>query len=563
MQRGFLVFESEGKGGRRVPVSKPTVVGRTTECDLMIRDSEISRRHIRITPKKGRFLWEDLGSTNGTRVNGLSMLGGELKSGDRIEIGGAVLRFETEEVPDEPEQRKGTPLFLETIFDDAGSIVTEPSPGQTGEMLNAVYTVMNAIASNYEPCNLVDRILETTIQAVHAQRGAIFFAKPGSTELLPCQVCGYVHLIQGDQLRHAAPGEIQISGTVAKRVLEGGESVLFQNVDTHAELKSAESIVSLGLRSILCVPVRGKFDILGILYMDTDRSSRQYSRDDLLLTTAVGNSAGLALENAAMHRDMLEKQRMEQEIEYAWIIQEGFLVKEWPERAPGYEVYGETRPAKTVGGDFYDYITPRPSVVGILVGDVSGKGMPAALTMAQLLAEFRIHARDLVSPADVLKALNDDLVARSRRGTFCTLCYLTVDLETGRVLVANAGHLPVLRVSAEKTELFGDPSGPPAGIFSGVSWRDVESTVARGDTLVLYTDGIVEARSMSTRHGSGILAEPDEYGIETLSGVAGGQHGRPPRSLIQAVMTDVRRFCEPSTPHDDCTAIALRYLGTP
>ena len=211
--------------------------------------------------------------------------------------------------------------------------------------MRAVYAVMNEIASDYEPCSLVDRVLETTMRAIDAQRGAIYFAGDAGDELLPCPVCGHVHLIRDGQLRRAASGEITISKTVAHRVLAGGETVLFQDSDGDGELSTAESIMSLHLRSIICVPLRGKFGVRGILYVDTDRPGHQYTREDMLLTTAVGNSAGLALENVTMHRQILEKQRIEQEIALAWTIQEGFLVKEWPKDDARFEVYGQTLPA--------------------------------------------------------------------------------------------------------------------------------------------------------------------------------------------------------------------------
>ena len=364
-------------------------------------------------------------------------------------------------------------------------------------------------------------------------------------------------------LRQARPGEIQISRTVAQRVLEGGESVLFQDTATDGELNEAASVLSLNLRSIICVPLRGKSRIHGILYIDTDRTEHQYSHDDMLLSTAAGNSAGLAIENAQLHQQILESQRVEQEIEYAWIIQQGFLVRDWPEDAPGFEVYGETRPAKTVGGDFYDFIQPAPNLAGILIGDVSGKGVPAALTMAQLLAEFRLNGRQMHSPAEVFAALNDDLVVRSQRGMFCTLCYVLVDLETGKLRCANAGHLQPIRIGASGAELFGEPSGPPAGIVEKVPWQDTHSRLKPGDTVLLYTDGVIEVRAPSgQRHGRGMRGF-EEYGVEALSAMAARYYGCPPQELVTAVNADVRRFCAPALPHDDCTLIALRYLGEP
>ena len=211
------------------------------------------------------------------------------------------------------------------------------------------------------------------------------------------------------------------------------------------------SIAALNLTSILCVPIRTQNEILGILYIDTDIADHEYTEDDMLLAAAAGNSAGLALENARIHQDLLEKQRIEQDIEAAWTIQEGFLVSDWPTDDPRFEVYGLTRPAKVVGGDFYDFARIDEDHVGLLIGDVSGKGVPAALTMAQLLAEFRLCATGADSPAEVLRRLNERMVVRSRRGTFCTAALVALNLGTGNFMGANAGHHPVLRISSDRS----------------------------------------------------------------------------------------------------------------
>ena len=283
--------------------------------------------------------------------------------------------------------------------------------------------------------------------------------------------------------------------------------------------------------------------------------------DDLLLAASVGNSAGLALENAQMHQEILEKQRIEQDLATAWTIQEGFLVKEWPTEDPRFEVYGETRPAKTVGGDFYDYVRPSRDKVGILIGDVSGKGVPAALTMAQLLAQFRLLSRDMESPGDVLKELNRGLVKRSQRGMFCTLCYLTVDLINGHVVCANAGHHPVVRVGNGGVSTFGDATGPPAGILPEGPWVETRAIIDPGDSLLLYTDGIVEARSMTTVVEGASASSPVEYEEEGLHRCVSKLYGQPAQQLIEAVIYDVQRYTAPAAPHDDCTMMALRYIG--
>lgn len=559
MKRGFLVDESDG---RRIEVGDGIVIGRTRECGFVIDDSSASRRHVEILPKNGAFVWKDLGSTNGTILNGARMLAGELKHGDRIQIGETYIGFQTEADPESEStypKGEGSRLFTETIFDQSGHVRPVEGPSKSAALLEAVYSVMNDIAANYDQCALMDKVLARTVHAINAQRGAIFLAGTDN-ELLPCPFCGQIHTIRDGTLRPLEQDEIRISSTIANRVIAGGESVLYADTDIGGDMDVSESIVSLKLRSILCVPLRAKKGILGILYIDTDRQDQQYTRDDLLLASAVGNSAGLAIENAAMHTELLDKQRMDQEIETAWTIQEGFLVKDWPATDRRFQIYGETRPAKVVGGDFYDFVQPRPGVVGMLVGDVSGKGVPAALTMAQLLAQFRLYARDIASPAELLARLNTDLAERSRRGLFCSVCYLTLDLATGHVICANAGHPPALLIGENGVTLFANASGPPLGIVPEMTWLDAAVTIAPGDALLLYSDGIAEARSMATRHEAQAADGFDEFGVEGLQAFVTSQYGRTPRMMLDAVYQAVQRFCAPGVPHDDCTMIAIRYL---
>ncbi len=557
MKRAFVVI-GEGESRRRVAVDTSLVVGRSPNCGLVIDDAAASRRHLEIQATAEGFSCHDLGSRNGTLVNGVRVSGCELRPGDRIGIGQTVLRFEVAE--DEVRSTPERTVFPQTLLDSTGR-VQSPSGGgasRSKELLEAAYTVMNALASNFDQCELVDCILRTTLGAMHGQRGAVLFAGVDG-ELLPCAACGAVHTIQDGVSHPARIDDIEISGSVARRVLREGQNVLFQSARGPAPASQSESISKLKLTSILCVPIRTQQDILGILYIDTDVASHAYNEDDLLLAAAAGNSAGLALENARIHKDLLDKQRLEHDIAAAWTIQEGFLVKDWPEEDSRFQVYGVTHPARVVGGDFYDFVRLGPDTVGLLIGDVSGKGVPAALTMAQLLAEFRLCSRTAASPSEVLSLLSERLVRRSRRGTFCTMVYLVVDLAAETITGANAGHPPVVRVSSGGAQRELEPSGPPCGILTGAQWRDETLPLRSGDSLLLYTDGIMEAREPGPQDEA--ASPPAEYGIERLLEVAATQAGRPPQELVDSVLADVRSYCRPLPPHDDCTMIAFTYRG--
>ena len=554
MYQAFIVTGS-GEESRRVSVGSSITVGRGGSCDLVIRDLAASRQHLEIRKVDGTYKCRDLDSSNGTLVNGKEIAVCELENGDEIRIGTTPLQFLLElQVERAPAEKT---VFLQTVVDPSGREQAPPS-SRSKELLEAAYTLMNSLASNFNSCELVDSILATTMRAVRAQRGAVLFAGEGHA-LEPCAECGHVHTIRDGIPHSAGLDEISISESVAQRVLKDGENVLYQSAWTDGVVDSTASIAALKLTSILCVPIRTQKKILGILYIDTDLADHEYTEDDMLLAAAAGNSAGLALDNAKIHQDLLQKQRIEHDIAAAWTIQESFLVSDWPTDDPRMEVYGLTRPAKVVGGDFYDFARLDDDHIGLLIGDVSGKGVPAALTMALLLAEFRLCAAGAESTAEVMRRLNERMVIRSRRGTFCTAALVALNLRTGNIMAANAGHHPVMRISGDCLTSILPASGPPLGILPGVDWSDESAVVKPGETLLLYTDGIVEARKPREERDDD--REDDEYGIEGLETVARKQPDRSPRALIEAVLADVDRYCAPLAPHDDCTMIALRYHG--
>jgi sigma-B regulation protein RsbU (phosphoserine phosphatase) len=163
------------------------------------------------------------------------------------------------------------------------------------------------------------------------------------------------------------------------------------------------------------------------------------------------------------------------------------------------------------------------------------------------------------SPAELLAKLNEGLVERSQRGMFCTVAVVAVNLRDGRMMGANAGHHPMLVASADRIVHTLEASGPPIGVVPGVRWEDQTAMVEPGEILLLYTDGIVEARSGATRV-PGTEAET-EFGLERIERVIREQYPVSPRRLVDAVIEEVRDFCLPMAPHDDCTMIALRYNG--
>lgn len=553
----------DGPSRRRVEVGDGVVIGRSAQCQLVLSDTAASRCHLEIVPVDGAWVCRDLGSRNGLKVNNQKTSERRLDDGDRLLVGETVLRFHLEGGVEQPPAPSETPsdrtMFMPTVLDEHGRAAEAPPASRPRQLFETAYTLMNAIATQFDPCELATQILEITSQAIKGRRAAILYAGEGAT-LQPCSACGAVHSIRNGTPEAIAVDDIEISESIATRVLTDGESVLFRSARSDATAELSLSMRALNLTSVLCVPMRAQDRTLGILYIDTDLADRDYTEDELLLAAAAGNSAGLALENARIHQSLLERNRLEQEVADAWAIQEGFLVKDWPDDDARFRVYGETRPAKTVGGDFYDFIRLDDDRVGLLIGDVSGKGIPAALTMAQLLAEFRMSAGPDIAPAEVLARINAATVLRTRRGTFCSMCYLVIDLATGRLVGANAGHHPALLVTRTGPTAVIAPSGPPVGIISEAEWSDDEATMRPGDGILLYTDGIVEARSgqsATTRREAPVQYE--RWRLEEC--VVAARSRMNPREVVETVMRDVEAFSGSAPPFDDRTMIGLRMIG--
>ncbi|HDP35125.1 MAG TPA: FHA domain-containing protein, partial [Candidatus Hydrogenedentes bacterium] len=440
MLNGYIINRTTN---HRVRIGERMIIGRGLDADLCIDDRVASRSHIEIVQEKTGFVWRDLGSRNGTYINGVYETSGRLHDGDHLRIGETDLIFELEVAGQRIERIHAAQPFEETLRQASENTPLPPELLKTCSFLNLIYKVMGEIAANYDACRLQDRILATIMPAIKAQRGAVFLANE-LRQITPCPICGHIHSYIEGELTHAEREGLAISNTVAEQVLRDGKCVFFQDCETAGGASPSESMVALSLRSIICVPLRARTRILGILYIDTNRPDQHYGQDDLLLALAVGATAGFAIENVFMHHEQLDKQHNQQETETAWALQEGFLRRDWDIDDGRFEVYGDAVPAKAAGGDFYDFMRLDEDTIGLLVGDMSGKGVAPAMAMAQLVSDARLLAKELFSPAEVLSALNKQFARRSQRGMYCCMTYARLDLKTGVLVWANAGLLPAL-----------------------------------------------------------------------------------------------------------------------
>ena len=315
-------------------------------------------------------------------------------------------------------------------------------------------------------------------------------------------------------------------------------------------------------RAILCVPMKAKGKVIGVLQainplcregppvkQDEARPSSQdgFSREDLELFETFADQAAIAIENAQLHGEIVKQEKAKQALKIAHEIQQNFL-PDLTSRRYGVDLCALTLPAFDVGGDLYDAISLDGDRLGVILGDVSGKGVPAALYMVRAMSEYRFLAPQAKDPAELLTALNQRLAVDSPFGMFLTMICLLIDKRTNTVQYSSAGHLPILlRKAAEDTpEILKGAQSPPLGLVSETSFFLNTAHLEKGDALFLYTDGVVEARD---RRGK-------EYTIDRLVECVKKKAGSA-AEYSERIFEEVRKFTTGADQHDDITALTV------
>jgi phosphoserine phosphatase RsbU/P len=239
---------------------------------------------------------------------------------------------------------------------------------------------------------------------------------------------------------------------------------------------------------------------------------------------------------------------IEKELDIARNIQESFLKLSPPEKE-GLDIAVRMDTAKAVGGDLYDFIDMPDGKTGIMIGDVSGKGVPAALFMAKTVSEFRLHSKTQNQPDKVLKELNDLISVESTSGLFVTICYLVIDLKEKLMHVVDAGHLPIVITHNDKpTEAIKVEGAMAVGIMDGVEYSQETINFNSGDTFLLYTDGVTEARSI----------KKEEFEEERLKKAVTEVKSKTAKEIVEHVFKVLRKFQGKAPQHDDITVIAIK-----
>lgn len=319
------------------------------------------------------------------------------------------------------------------------------------------------------------------------------------------------------------------------------------------ELESATLDEIRGAGVELIVPLIGQGELLGALYLGPRLSDQPYSGDDRRLLGGLASQVAPAMKVAQLVREQQaeakERERIQQELEVAALIQQTLLPKRLP-AIPGWHIDAFYRPARAVGGDFYDFIPLGDGRLGVIIGDVTDKGVPAALVMATCRSMLRAAAPNHQSPADLLAEVNEALVTEIPPAMFVTCLYAVIDTTAGEVTFANAGHnLPYVRTADGVLEL--RATGMPLGLMPGMSYDDRRYAMAPGEVIVLTSDGITEAHD---RNG-------EMYGFARL--MARVAHRTTGGDTCSDLIDDLERFTGPDTEQeDDITLVVVQRTSS-
>jgi sigma-B regulation protein RsbU (phosphoserine phosphatase) len=299
-------------------------------------------------------------------------------------------------------------------------------------------------------------------------------------------------------------------------------------------------------RSEIVLPVTVEGRILAVINLESDRLGA-YTRKDLRRLQRFGNQAAIALQNARLYEEARQKRSLEQELELAWEIQRALLPRSMPEMK-GVEAAAYMRPSRSVGGDLYDLVPLGPARLGVAIGDVSGKGTPAAILMASLYASFRSLTRGALNLPQIMARLNDLLCENTGVGRYATFFYGVLDRSQMLLHYSNAGHFPPLLLRPGEEPRLLTEGGIVLGWLPGSAYQEGQVELEPGDVLLLYTDGLIEAED----------AAGEMFGEERIADVAATVIGRNAREVLEELRIAVETHCGDREVGDDLTMVVLR-----
>jgi sigma-B regulation protein RsbU (phosphoserine phosphatase) len=534
-----------------VPLDRDRIsLGRSSANELCYPDdSGLSRQHLAITRTGTDWFVEDLGSKNGTQLNGQRIDQKiPFRPGDRISAGHLMIEF-----AEHAQEMSNTVVFVDhgesfsssstTVVQSLDAVISAQfDPNKTQVMqgspqMHALIRAGRELAGHRPLDELFQVILDLSVDAVCAGRGILMTLEAGVLQVRA----------------HRGEG-FQISKTVRDRVLVEKASLLVRDAQLDQALREHVSIVEQKVRSMLAVPLQTSDRVIGLIYVDSPNLIREFSREDLSLLTVMANVAAIRIDHARLSEVEEAERAMAKEMEQAAQIQKGLLPSKAPEVA-GMDIAGKTSSCRAVGGDYFDYLPFPDGRVAMLVGDVAGKGMPASLLMSSLQARVQVLFEEPDELARKVGRLNKIICSNCPDNRFITFFMTVADPATGELVYTNAGHNPPVIVRAQSDsgpgfDLLDKAGGMILGILPMSSYQESRIAMERGDVLILFSDGVTEAANRAD----------DEFGEERLAALVAGMRDKPAEEIVDAIHKAVTEFTEGAPAADDITVVVAKRL---
>jgi phosphoserine phosphatase RsbU/P len=528
--------------GRQFSLDHDTaIIGRQPDAAVYLESLAVSRQHAQILCQNGDCFVEDLGSSNGTFVNGQQLTGRvPLTEHDTLQIGPYLMVIR----PDSPLGRDSDPAIrLQVNAVPSNLTLYSQNPSHK---LQVVLEISQHLARTLEVEPLLSKLLDQLLV------------------LFPQADRGIALLVSGDNLevkaqRSRRPNvrpDALYSRTLVQRAMNEGIGILSEDVLGDKTINKTATLVALNLRSLICVPmITQDGRRLGVIQLECRRADMRFVEDDLEMLTAIGLQAAVVLDNVELHAERLQEERLHQELILARDIQQGFLPKDFkPGGLTGFELFARVYPARQVSGDLYDFFPLTDGRLAFFLGDVSGKGMPAALFMIAVRTLGRHLAHATGSPAETLRKLNDALAADNPSAMFVTLAHGIYDPRNGEIVLASGGHpAPLIRANDGRVTEMELRNGRLLGYQGGdLGLADFRLQLATGETLIFYTDGFTEAHP------------PDSsslFGIDRLKETLGGSITFITlENCAEHAKNEVQAFIGGDELQDDLTMLLLRRV---
>jgi len=515
------------------------IVGRSSKADLVLSDRFLSRQHARFFLQDGTWFVEDMGSRNTTLLNGRPVASPmHLAAGDLVKLSETLITIEGFEAGPEKTKSPITDVSSsDSIVLRSASELMAAAERQSGDRMRVLNEVHRAVATSISLDDLLELVLDR----------AFVHLRPEEAIVLLKNSFGDLERAASRRLP-GAKGDFLYSRSLEKEVAEKGQAALVLDAQTDARFAAAESILSSGVRSLMAAPLLAPNGNLGMIVLSSRVHVRRYSEEDLELLTALASVAALRIRNLALAEEGARRRELEKEMALARQIQITLLPETLPE-VPGYSIFAANEPSRSVSGDLYEVQTRDDTGDPVIViADVSGKGMSASLLAASLDALLSGPIEVGHTPDVICGKVGRRLFARTPPERYATAFIAALDPRTGVMSYTNAGHNAGLLIRSDGTTQKLEANGLPLGLFPIVEYERADVSLAKGDLVVLYTDGITEAAS----------ADGEEFGLDRLEAVVRKYSQEPLVALAVAVETAVEVYAEDRRFADDRTMVFLR-----